>query len=312
MLGPTPQRDGLVLGLFDMLPTETTPSKHAARTNDSSRTALSTIEANLLRTPSRRHVDGGCGEDGFAPDSGGRQRGERTPTSSGKRYLLDTIVTPIKRRKIGSDGTPSSSSKNPLATPRFLRRDMPVIMEDGIDEDADGRSGMDPPRPWNRRLLGRSLSSMIQSLRKQEEEQLDDELDIMRELEQDEERGTSSASAKPAQVQVQMQDSQHVTVLDAEGFNNGSDSDEDQEAGPKDDGRKPTRWKKKGQKRQTRRVISKLSMSLFSSSSQRSHVVQCGQINQDQNRSKLRSLQTRQTSTHTAMSLPRHRWCLPA
>lgn len=100
--------------------------------------------------------------------------------------------------------------------------------------------------PFKKRGIVRSLSSIIQGLRKQEDDKLDEELEMMREMEDaDDDHDT----AKPT---VQVADSQVIMPL---GPDQGVESEESEEE-ERDTGvfRKP--WKKKGLKRQTKRVIS--------------------------------------------------------
>ncbi|KAG9190298.1 hypothetical protein G6011_08386 [Alternaria panax] len=230
VIGPTPQRDGIVLGLFDML-SSGTPSKP--------RTVLGDVGLNVPQTPSRRLQDA-ASETSLES----RARGERTPLSSGKRFLLNQFVTP-KKRRLDEEGTPSSTTRG-LATPAFLRRDNVL---GAIDEEEEPISR---PAPWMRRGLGRSLSSMIQAMRKDEDDKLDEEADIMRELEM-EEQGTT-VPWKPRAPQTLIEDSQAAMPL---GPDRGLESDEDSggEAALGPDGKPRRIWKKKGLKRQTRRVI---------------------------------------------------------
>lgn len=230
-IGPTPQRDGIVLGLFDLLPAET-PSKK--------RDVLGDVELNVLQTPSRR-----IQEAGSETSLESRARGERTPLSTGKRFLLNQFVTP-KKRKLNEEGTPSSTLRG-LATPAFLRRDNILSAIDETDE-ATAR-----PAPWKRRGLGRSLSAMIQAMKKDDDDRLDEEADIMRELEMEEEG--MSMPKKPRLPEILVEDSQAPMPL---GPDRGLESEEDEEEempalGP--DGKPRRVWKKKGLKRQTRRII---------------------------------------------------------
>lgn len=223
-IGPTPQRNGIVLGLFDLLP-EGTPSKK--------KTVLGSAEPNIPQTPSK------ASEASIEP----RARGERTPLSAGKRFLLSQFVTP-KKRKLDDQGTPSTIRG--LATPAFLRRDN---MLSAIEEDDEP---VPRPLPWKRRGMGRSLSSMIQAMKKDEEDRLDDEADIMREMEM-EEQGISEPKI-PKVPHIQIEDSQTDMPL---GPDRGLESEEDSDGEPElgRDGKPRKAWKKKGLKRQTRRVI---------------------------------------------------------
>ncbi|CAN9356566.1 unnamed protein product [Alternaria alternata] len=201
VIGPTPQRDGIVLGLFDMLP-------YAYGTPSKPRTVLGDVGLNVPQTPSR-----GLQDAASETSLESRARGERTPLSAGKRFLLNQFVTP-KKRRLDEEGTPSSTTRG-LATPAFLRRDNVL---NAIDEEEEPISR---PAPWMRRGLGRSLSSMIQAMRKDEDDKLDEEADIMRELEMEEEG--IAVPRKPRASQILIEDSQAAMPL---GPDRGLESDE--------------------------------------------------------------------------------------
>jgi 26S proteasome regulatory subunit N12 len=232
-IGPTPQRDGIVLGLFDNLNAET-PSKR--------RIIFGEIEPNVFQTPSKNT------EAASEASLESRARGERTPLSAGKRFLFNQFVTP-KKRSLDEEGTPTSAARG-LATPAFLRRDNVLDRIEEADETTPR------PAPWKRRGLGRSLSAMIQAMRKDEDDRLDEEADIMRELEMEEEG--ILAPARPRASQILVEDSQVTMPL---GPDRGSESEEEEEEEEQlgRDGKPRKVWKKKGLKRQTRRVISKSS-----------------------------------------------------
>ncbi|KXT01657.1 hypothetical protein AC578_2767 [Pseudocercospora eumusae] len=222
-LGPTPHRDGQVLSIFDIA-IENTPLKgdSPSKTNG---TAL------IAGTPSKSVAT--------ASEGSGHSR---TPQSLSKRYFLDAFAgTPLKRKRDDNDIGTTSSSKRKFATPAFLRRSAPLAP---IAEDNAETSTSLPP-PFRKRGLVRSLSSIIQGLKKQEEKRMDDEWDVMNEIEEEEANG--GPKTLPAKVQVE--DSQAVEM--PLGPDQAAESSEDEEE-DKDTGRKP--WKKKGLKRQTRRV----------------------------------------------------------
>lgn len=225
-LGPTPQRDGHVLGIFDMLP-NATPSK---------------------RSPSPTAENGDAVH--ATPSKGSSHTRDsalsRTPQSSGKRYFLDSFMTTPGKRKREDDevGTPSSSKKL-FATPSFLRRVSHPMAP--IDEEEAGGLAMPPPR---RKPLARSFSAIIQELRNQEEERMDDEWDVLNEVEA-EEHGEVPAKKKPEQVLVE--DSQGVEMpLGPDQAPEESESEEEEVLGANGLPRKP--YKKRGQKRTTRKA----------------------------------------------------------
>ncbi|KFY58162.1 hypothetical protein V496_06229, partial [Pseudogymnoascus sp. VKM F-4515 (FW-2607)] len=265
VIGPTPQKDGKFLGIFDAMPSgdEVSPLKQSAAPADA---------PSIQETPRKsKNVD----EAIMATPSAARH--ERTPQSSSKRFLLDTFVTPLKRRRGSNEGsakrasslTPSSVSKLNLSTPSFLRRDNRIGALAAISEDAG--DALSPPAPrMPKRSLVRGLSSMLASLREMQEEALDDDLDALREMES----GLPPPNAGPKQTlpkpqapkpqeSVQVGDSQQLTDFpfidfpDLD-FNNGG-KDADDELGEREqaiadrDGKLPV-YKKKGQKRTTRKV----------------------------------------------------------
>ncbi|KAF3010831.1 regulatory particle non-ATPase [Curvularia kusanoi] len=228
-IGPTPQRDGIVLGLFDNL-TAGTPSKR--------RIIFGEIEPNLFQTPTKKDTDAAS-----EASSASRIRGERTPLSVTKRNLFNQFVTP-KKRKVGEEGTPTSTLKG-LATPAFLRRD------NVLDRIEETNEATPRPAPWKKRGMVRSLSAMIQNMRKEEDDRLDEEADIMREMEMEEEG--IRPPVKPRTSQVQVTDSQAEMPLGPDrGSESEQEEEEEEELGP--DGKPKRVWKKKGLKRQTRRT----------------------------------------------------------
>lgn len=237
-IGPTPQRDGIVLGLFDLLPfAEHSPCKKRA--------VFADVTPDIPQTPSKNSRKAASETPTVS-----RFRGDRTPQSAGKRFVLDKFVTPQKR-KAGEVGTPSSALKE-FATPSFLRRDN---MLEAVPEEDEPTPR---PAPWKRRAMGRSLSSMIQSLKKQEEERLDEEAEIMREMEMEAEGIFEPRKSRTSHTLVE--DSQAPMPL---GPDRGAESEAEEKenaALPADaldrNGNPRQVWKKKGLKRQTRRVIS--------------------------------------------------------
>lgn len=228
-LGPTPQKDGEILGLFDLLP-EATPSR---RDDAYANTSMALVSA----TPSKS-----------APATSSDPQLSRTPQSSGKRFFLGAFAgTPLKRKR-EDDGHTPSTAKRQFATPSFLRRSFPLAP---IGED-DQEASFAAPQ-FKRRGLVRSLSTIIQGLKKQEEQKMDDDWDIMNELEA-EERGETEEDAAP---KVLVEDSQAAEM--PLGPDKGAESSEDEGAvdrsGLDVNGNPRKVWKKKGLKRQTRRVI---------------------------------------------------------
>lgn len=235
-IGPTPQKNGRILGMFDLLEENTEnlpPDGSVVAPNNS----------NIQATPSKNP----------ASDMEESRLG-RTPMSSSKRNLLNTFMTPSRRKGDNPLGarTPTSVSKLHLATPAFLRRaPMPTVDEDG--------QCLSPPAPLRlpRKPLGRSLSSVVAGLRKLEEEKLDDDLEALREME-DEDEATSTSVVKPtipgskAAPEILEPDSQTPQLLG--GFDDEGLYDSPTEEVKGRDGLPLRVYKKKGQKRTTRKV----------------------------------------------------------
>lgn len=230
IFGPTPQKDGQVMGIFDLLPGET-PSRLC--------TVLGSANINVARTPSKTLGD--YGDDRVEE----RLRGSRTPLSTGKRFLLDSFVTPRKRK--GDDCTTPSSSMREFATPSFLKRD-DLFALSTVNGEAQSP---EMARPWKRRTFGRSLSNMVKDMREKEKEREDEEWELMREMEGTDYREVVGKGKKPAPPPKAFIEDSHVQ-LDVDGFvPSDFESDVDAEAAEI----KPRKaYKKKGLKRQTRRV----------------------------------------------------------
>lgn len=234
-IGPTPQKDGNVLGIFDLLSEDgVTPSKD-----------LSAQTRNINATPSKSVLTNGSAD---------AARRSRTPASPGKRFMLDSFATPLKSRHPNEliSTTPSSLPRLHFATPSFLRRDSQRITMPTLEEDDEGLSLSPQMFRQPKKPLVRGLSSVLAELRKMEEDDLDDDLDALRDMEND---APPQPSKSPAEG-VLVKDSQVPALLG--GFDSEADLDSDPEEiknpilGP---GGLPLKiYKKKGQKRTTRRT----------------------------------------------------------
>lgn len=262
-IGPTPQRDGKVLGLFDLLSgsSKATPSTSTRKKRKAD--ALSEGTGNVVQTPSRRKSDilqFLDGDEGAGNHTGKRQRFERTPASEGKKFLLSQFfATPSTTRFMGNGelGEDGNVDKTPLRT-RLLAGRAPVMMENVPDAEQPGPDSTPPflrrTTSLNQRLKaaetdhpfaspekvrtgpprlslfrkGKSLSEIVKDLRKAQDEEHDDDLEALNDME------------------------------DGGGTDDDNDPVEDgQKVGPQQEqeGQQPQRvWKKKGQKRTTRRV----------------------------------------------------------
>lgn len=245
-LGPTPQRDGRVLGLFDLLEepaaADSPSRRHGGRD-------ASAAPSKIHATPSKRSS---TSDVEVTPRMG------RTPMSASKRQYLNTFMSPLKNRdaNIGA----RTPSKLHFDTPQFLKRHYLATVDENGEFDAPA------PLRLPRKPLGRGLSEIVASLRKVEEDKADADLEALREMEAEEAAGyprspskqPAGAPAAPATTraagdeQILVEDSQ-AQRLPLGGFDDEGlyDSPVEDEMGR--DGNPMRIFKKKGQKRTTRR-----------------------------------------------------------
>lgn len=244
-IGPTPQRDGRVLGLFDLLVEKElgTPSRRVDNPP-----ITPGRHRNVDATPSKRR------------GSFEKEKLGRTPMSSSKRHMLNTFMTPLKNRDNTAGGktpTPGSVSKLQFDTPAFLRRHtLPALSEDNT---------FDAPAPLKlpRKPLGRGLSEIVASLRRVEDDKLDDDDDMaaLRETEEADVNpaaGPTLPTTAPAAESIKknpiLAPDREAENLPLGGFDDEGryDSPDEMQTGP--NGQPLMVYKKKGQKRTTRRV----------------------------------------------------------
>jgi len=232
-VGPTPQRDGKALGLFDLL------SESGGSTATPSATRIASLQGAAVQTPSRRNRMETIAEEDEEEEE--NHRGGRTPASSGKKlYLENLFATPTTmkyaamvedeeyRRPFAANvyaAAEAAASVNrrvagPGETPSFLRRSNAGRSFNTVDPTTGGLSPIAARKPPQ--FVGKGLSALVQGLRDMEEERMEDDMDVLREMEAEQ------------------------NVMD----NNKVDV-EDSQAG---DGAGQKPYKKKGQKRTTRRV----------------------------------------------------------
>ncbi|PHH77943.1 hypothetical protein CDD80_7566 [Ophiocordyceps camponoti-rufipedis] len=154
-LGPTPQKEGRVLGLLDLLTsTPTQASKHASpRKKDALQTPSKTV--HLQATPSKP-----------------------TPsrsTSPSKRQCHKTTTPRRYRGELALGATPTPPSALHSETPSFLRR------RQALAEETESKPLA--PLKLPRKPMIRGLSDIVAGLRRVEEEALDEDLEALREVE---------------------------------------------------------------------------------------------------------------------------------
>lgn len=257
-IGPTPQKNGRVLGLFDLL----TPSS-SSRT-PSKRQSLASLPPNVVGTPSREKSQESLTLDEHPASS--VKRRSRSPPSSSKRTYLASFLTPSTRRIAENGNTPHTTmSVSKLRfddTPVFLRRDSQRFTQSqnagqANKEDASSWSPV-AVRVMRPKPAGRALSALVKGLRDMEEAKLDDDLEMLQEMEGGDFRTTKSQNRSVPQLC--MEDSQVPEMPLGPDGQGGSDTEdlEALEAEGRDRNGKPLKvWKKKGQKRTTRRVTIK-------------------------------------------------------
>jgi hypothetical protein len=293
-IGPTPQRDGKVLGLFDLLSNSggSRGSRNTPGSQDKKRKldALSETQGNVVaQTPSRKKIaTQGDILQHLAPateinDSGSKKFG-RTPASESKKFMLSHFfATPSTMRyaNLVGDAEVVNVEKTPLrdlvldigsaekrkdksidaqdTTPVFLRRthSFKERLVSASARQAASSTGEQATSPSTMRRgpqglrryksatkplsqIVRDLMSVGERLQKSVEDNDDDDaMEAMREMENED-------SLVP--------DSQYQELSDFEGQGE-SDLDDDKPASEKE-----RTWKKKGQKRTTKRSNMKPAM----------------------------------------------------
>lgn len=251
-IGPTPQRNGKILGLFDML------SASGGSTATPSAKRVTALDHAVVQTPSRRKM--GQKLDGIpeSADNEGNVGDDdeyehtiamgRTPASSSKRLYLERLfATPTTLRfatmmEDEENNQPQrilyqkaeeaqTDDKDALAsgTPSFLRRsNSGRYMSSNDNDPANPLSPIGVRK--HQRYNGKGLSALVQGLRDMENERMEDDWDVLNEIEAEQTNGTAGEN-------VQVGDSQVPQLNAASADSNG--------------GRV---WKKKGQKRTTRLI----------------------------------------------------------
>ena len=183
-----------------------------------------------------------------------------TPKSTSKRRNTDSFLTPSTRR-FNAQCTPSSHTSKFSATPEFLKRGgvaATSLFPSATISSGDGFESLflspiavrKPPR-----IVGRGLSDLVKGLRAIEEEKLDEELDILREMEEEvaEEGPFGAWKVKSAMQHSQLIDKGTDLPLGPDGEGFLSEDNPSQEGLTRDDSQLKI-WKKKGQKRTTKKV----------------------------------------------------------
>lgn len=255
-VGPTPQKDGRVLGLFDLLSPDARDGNTPLK-----RISLGAADLNTLATPLKPFLNKEIGSGG---NSSVRKTSSKSPRNAESGYH-DSFLTPSNRRRfdLRTPGSKDGVSKLRYdVTPAFLRRNSLTtqsVLQGGGKGDIDehGEISWSPiaVRP-RAKPLGRSLSTLVHGLRALEDEKLDEELDLMREMEQDSVADCRTQRASFENPTVAVEDSQIAELpLGPDGAGNTEDDSDDTHIDAQGKDGKPLKiWKKKGQKRTTRKV----------------------------------------------------------
>lgn len=192
-IGPTPQRDGKALGLFDLL-----SESGGSNATPSAKKHKGALGAGF-QTPSKPKKFEPIAESPEEETS----RMSRTPASSTKQfYLANLFATPTTMRYAAmveaedentapdhlprNSATAASPEPNQSETPSFLRRSTSGrYPPPAANHDTSGLSPIASRKP--RQFAGRGLSHIVQGLRAMEEERMDDDWDVLREIEEEQE-----------------------------------------------------------------------------------------------------------------------------
>ncbi|KAJ6027288.1 hypothetical protein N7460_012105 [Penicillium canescens] len=229
-IGPTPQRDGKTLGLFDML-----SESGGSGGTPSVKRQTSNLAAGF-RTPSKRRPVETIPEDPEEEPQQETPRLARTPASSTKQfYLANLFATPTTMRYAAmveaedNEEAQNNEASHPTdispqaahsGTPTFLRRSNSGRYP--LPSASNGGQGLSPivsRKP--QQFASKGLSHLVQGLRDMEEDRMEDDWEVMREMEEEAEAEEAAKN--------QVEDSQNPDVN--------------------------RKYKKKGQKRTTRRVV---------------------------------------------------------
>ncbi|RPB21510.1 hypothetical protein L211DRAFT_439503 [Terfezia boudieri ATCC MYA-4762] len=255
-VGPTPQKTGKVLGLFETMMIESTPKsiRGSMRKELKKETSLvsespSQSSNGLFETPRKRKLNSDDDEDSTSIRAASSTAG--SVSRSGAATIVPDSETPRKRRP----------EPDMFATPSFLRRSTSRLM----DESLLSSPPVPLPQPMKPKLV-KGLSSWMADLRRMQDEILEDEMENLRELE----REASGGVKKPLFPATDASAASRVASGDVFGAQGGEDDNEtenpaaEEGVGASEDaagegeiksGDAPTRiWKKRGLKRQTRRV----------------------------------------------------------
>lgn len=189
VIGPTPQRDGKALGLFDLLSSSGSSHQATPLSRRRKADALKEVHRNVVQTPSRHatrktqsgydlleHLDPLMDDNENDPSGAVGRRWSRTPASEGKKFLLSQFfATPtvgrfasIKEERVTAvvadrEINPLDLDRTPLRT-AILQNRTNILTPQHVNEKpplpVPSRSAVDATPPY----LKRSQSSFNQRL----------------------------------------------------------------------------------------------------------------------------------------------------
>ncbi|KAJ6260401.1 hypothetical protein Dda_4627 [Drechslerella dactyloides] len=236
-VSPTPQKNGKVLGIFDKLPGMTpTPQKRNREADDDKLLAKLTESA---KKKSKSIHDSPLADSDDDDDDAYTPLDPTTPSRK-RRYEFQTPLS--KKSKVKED------EADPFATPAFFRVSQCTfeLKENGSPVTPDIKRFLP-----NRGMIGKvkPLSTLVKELREMQENYEDPGADVLRELEQNELPGGGAEPVVPTAAAVL--DARVSKVVEA--LLPPLDPSKAEEI-ENENAKKPPAYKKKGQKRQTRRV----------------------------------------------------------
>ena len=183
---------------------------------------------------------------------------QNSPLNGTKSNFLNDLLTPSTRRPTDCSTPVSQSGVSKLRfddTPAFLRRDSQRadVGKENVLGEEEGVSWSPVAIRKLPKAAGRGLSALVRGLREMEDDGLDEELHMIREMESE-----SAPTNHWDQPKILVNDSQRPDM--PLGPDGGESDDNGVECADEGNGRegKPFKaWKKRGQKRTTRRVLMK-------------------------------------------------------
>ncbi|KAL9615549.1 MAG: hypothetical protein Q9167_000062 [Letrouitia subvulpina] len=249
-IGPTPQKNGRVLGLFDLL------SPSSIKRTPSKKPVLQQISPNKIITPSKRRNHD---QSGINAESSPASKDQKSPLDASKRMCLSSFLTPsVSRSSLFNENVELEGSVPDLqleGTPVFLQRHSQLVLHDQqcIDDDDTWHP---VAFPVGSKPAGRGLSTLVKGLRDMEDRHLDEEMELQREIENELD---SQNNDHHTTLRMTVKDSQVTEMpLGPDGGAESDDANDDNiDVIEKDSDDRLLTTRKRGQKRKTKKVAMK-------------------------------------------------------